>query len=458
MSYQPGNQIGNWIVRGKLGAGAMGIVYEVEHRVTKKAAALKVLKLGGNNAHVMASKLIEEAKLLARLEHDNLVEVYDAGDGSDEHGYWIAMEKLSGRDLGELLTEEGPLDVARALGIAAQIAAGAACAHGAGVVHRDLKPDNVHVSEKGEVKVIDFGAGQFTMGATLNIPLGTIPYMSPEQLKNASDLDGRSDVYALGHILYAMLIGKHIYQQSEGNWLPRGQVFNNILSAEPLSTFDNIDPRVRPLLLRALQKDRDKRYPSMGAFAADMQALRRSIAPTYHHRERLSDAALTSASVSVPNANFQTDPRTTGAAAVVAKSTALETRPQRKPIRGDVAVLVALFTLAVGMGIVLLVTAPNEPAGPAQVSSATTTTTATSVNTDDAPTATVSAPTPQSVPGSAAAPPSVITPPITATPPPAVAPPMTARAPAPPRPSSPRPVFTRRLPPPPPPPRNPIDW
>ena len=335
----------------------MGIVYDVEHRSMQRPAALKVLKLTGPKAAVMAEKMLDEARMLGRLDHPNLIEVFDACDaGGDEFGHWMVMEKLEGRELSQVIRDEGPLGLERALHYAEQIASAAACAHGVDVVHRDLKPDNIHVSPKEVVKVIDFGASRFRSGATLNMVVGTVPYMSPEQMRKVDTLDGRSDLFALGLILHEMVTGKHVYRDASGSWIENGRVFHATLSTEPLS-FGYIDPRVQPLIERATAKDRDQRYPSMEAFAADIAALRKTVSSKYAPTERFSVEAVVDAGSSATTA-----PMTSTEAAALTRTTSDATYQRSTAVPGHYLVLAALAALVVGLGVVLLATAPQDSA------------------------------------------------------------------------------------------------
>ena len=367
LKYKPGDRFEKWVVAGKLGEGAMGDVYEVKHRVTHKRGALKVLKPGNKKQAVFAEKFIQEARLLATQQHDGLADVYDAGDGSDGKPTWMVMELLVGRDLAKVIYEEGALPLERALDFAIQVALAAAVAHTAGVVHRDLKPGNIHVSDTDQVKVIDFGASKFKKKVrTHGGVLGSIPYMSPEQLMGR-ELDGRSDVYALGHILYVMLSGKHIYMKPDGNWLPQQQVMANIMSPEPISTFLDVDERVRPVLLRALEKTRERRYPSMEAFAGEMLEVRKKVGPTYYPTELLTQESVAAAASTeiTGQHSFQTasmsDSRADAARRATAPLSTAAAAATAQPITSPAATsngaptfalsAVAIVTLLAGVGL-----------------------------------------------------------------------------------------------------------
>ncbi|MEQ9325089.1 MAG: serine/threonine-protein kinase [Polyangiaceae bacterium] len=292
--YHAGDEIDRWRILGELGQGGLGVVYDAEHTFTGKRGALKVIKGGtGKQAEVLANKMHHEAKLLSRLKHPHLVEVYDAG--LDDNGQiWMVMERLQGRDLEEVLRIEGKLGLGRALRYAEAVASATAVVHGAGVIHRDLKPDNVHISDRDEVKVIDFGTARYRQGATMEgQAVGTIPYMSPEHLRGG-ELDGRTDVFALGFVLYEMLAGHHPFAvvgaDGARGW-PETREMIGMMFHRPLPSLEpQVGPEVWALIDRATQRKREHRFADMAALAAALQQLRGPMAQTYAPTQRLSSA------------------------------------------------------------------------------------------------------------------------------------------------------------------------
>jgi serine/threonine protein kinase len=203
----------------KIAGGGMGAVYEVEHKLTKHRRALKILHKSQalNRRHV--ERLLREASVAGRLDTPHVVETLDAGMLEDGTPY-VLMELLEGRALLDLVETESPLDVTRTVRLIRQVCRGMAEAHDAGIIHRDLKPENIIIQEgpNGEelVKIIDFGISHFrsheedgpvTRLTTEGTIIGTPYYMSPEQA-SGRDVDERTDVYALGVILYEALTGK----------------------------------------------------------------------------------------------------------------------------------------------------------------------------------------------------------------------------------------------------------
>lgn len=204
----------------RLGEGGMGVVYKAEHRVMDRTVALKVLAphLTANAAAV--DRFRQEVRAAARLLHPNIVVSHDAGEAGGQH--FLVMEYVEGISLDRLVSRRGPLAVTMACHFARQVAIGLQHAADKGMVHRDIKPQNLIVTRKGQVKILDFGlarlhreiepgavAGKPLPGGTSpNFIMGTPDYLSPEQAKNSSAVDIRSDLYALGCTLYFLLTGK----------------------------------------------------------------------------------------------------------------------------------------------------------------------------------------------------------------------------------------------------------
>lgn len=209
---------GKYAIIERIGSGAMGNIYKAEHKALSKIVAIKVLHkhLVREESHI--KRFHREAKAASKLNHPNCITILDFGQTSDGWSY-IAMEYLPGRDLCRILFEEGPLPPARAVHIMAQVLDALDEAHANGVIHRDLKPENVMIeklrSDPDFVKVLDFGIAkirdfdgteQSSFKTATGMVFGTPEYMSPEQIRG-EELDGRSDLYSLGVVLYQTLCG-----------------------------------------------------------------------------------------------------------------------------------------------------------------------------------------------------------------------------------------------------------
>ena len=275
-----GQTIGNYLVTQKLGEGGMGSVYLAEHPGIGKKVALKVLHAEFSSNKDVAERFFNEAKAVNNIGHPNIVDIIDYGVlqsglpsmGGGQLVYFI-MEYLTGRTLSDLIRAESVLPPERALTIAIQVADALAASHRCGIVHRDLKPDNIMLQPRGReadfVKLLDFGIAKLTSDSKgssrtrTGIVMGTPAYMSPEQCEGRNQVDHRTDVYALGIVLYEMLVGRVPFQ-GEGY----GEVLVQHLTQPPLppSQFRMMSAHVEMVVMKALEKRADLRYPTMDEF------------------------------------------------------------------------------------------------------------------------------------------------------------------------------------------------
>ncbi|MCK6520884.1 serine/threonine protein kinase, partial [Myxococcota bacterium] len=211
-----GDRIGRFRVERFLGAGGIAEVYQVRHELLDTSHALKLLPIARRG---LAKRLIQEGRIQAQLQHPNVVSVTDVVEERGQIG--LVMEYVEGTSLEELLREGGAMDFDEAMDLFGQILSGVAAAHMAGVLHRDLKPSNVLLAADGDAviaKVADFGIAKLaseeaTLKATQGgTPMGTPGYMAPEQITDSAIADQRSDVFALGAILYEMLSGQRAFR------------------------------------------------------------------------------------------------------------------------------------------------------------------------------------------------------------------------------------------------------
>jgi len=287
-----GQQLGNYRILSLLGQGGMGAVYLAEHPVLGRRAAIKILLPHLSSNPELVACFFVEARATAGLRHPSFVEVFDSGTLPDGSAY-LVMEYLSGETLGECLARRKQLSVRDALAVARGIAEGVGHAHRAGILHRDLKPDNVFLVadpdhppddlSRPRIKMLDFGIAKLTKVATepgsqtrTGVILGTPLFMAPEQCRGAGSvqLDQRVDVYALGCILHMMLAGKPPFPY-EG--------FGEIVSAHmtapppPLRTLDSTIPAsIEAFVLRLLAKEPTGRPASMAAVGEELRHLQGS--------------------------------------------------------------------------------------------------------------------------------------------------------------------------------------
>lgn len=282
-----GSKFVGYEIRGLIGQGGHACVFHGYDSFMAQHVAIKVLYRPGGVTKEMMQRGQAEAQLLNRLRHPNIVEVTRAG--IEDGLLFIVMELLRGRSLRTILDQEGRLAVEEVLFLAAQIADAAAAAHDHKAIHRDLKPDNVFITEANKVKVVDFGIAKLVDHAAWttqkNIVLGTMLYMSPEQVQGLN-LTPQSDIYALGLIMYTALFGRHPcmigIEAATFAELTRIQVTRNP------PALDELDPRipsyVARLVGRAISKRPEDRPATMREFAAAIRAsLERWVAET---RER----------------------------------------------------------------------------------------------------------------------------------------------------------------------------
>ncbi|APR75132.1 Serine/threonine protein kinase [Minicystis rosea] len=288
-----------------LGEGGMGVVYAAVQEPSGLKVAIKFVSAKNVRArNLQGERLIREAKVLARLNHGNLVRLYDF-DKTADGDYFIVMELVEGDTLRTLITrarKQGKgLDPQQVLHIMAQVAEGMVLAHKAGVVHRDLKPENIMVLEGGDpiVRVVDFGlaknptgsAAPLLAGAETNPAnvVGTPRYMAPEQVRGY-EIDARTDVYAIGVTMYEALTGHAPYER-EDDHLEETEIMARHCFAEPTPIYEhvpNCPERVSKIVLRCLAKDPAERYQTARELARDMRRVLAEEAKAQHRDHKSS--------------------------------------------------------------------------------------------------------------------------------------------------------------------------
>jgi eukaryotic-like serine/threonine-protein kinase len=260
----------------QLGTGGMGSVWLCEHVALGRRFALKVLNADRAADPELVERFRQEARAASCITQENVVDVIDSGEDAGDHYY--VMEALDGRSLAQVLREESPLPVARALGLLEQVCRALAAAHGRGVIHCDVKPDNVLVerlANGGErAKLIDFGisrlpgAGRLTRDGEV---IGTPEYMSPEQAAG-DEVDARTDVYATGVLAFELITGR--LPLIGPNAIATLVAHQTKTPAPPGQHRPGLGPEVDRLVLRALSKRPADRFPSMQAMAAEVTRVR----------------------------------------------------------------------------------------------------------------------------------------------------------------------------------------
>jgi len=265
---EQGATMGHYRLLEKIGRGAMGVVYKAEDPETGAQVAIKVLAGEPSEDPELIERFRREALSAAQLDHPNITRVLDFGE--EGRRLYMAMELLDGSDLKTLIEQGAALSFAEKLAIMAQVAAGMAFVHARGLVHRDLKPGNIHVKPGGQAKIMDFGlvrSADSNMTRTGTV-LGSPSYMSPEQMRGEK-ADTRSDVFSLGAVFYELLAGRRAFG---GRGLT--QIMMAVLGAEPEpieACVPDVPAPVAHIVARCLRKPPDERYQTCGELGAALE-------------------------------------------------------------------------------------------------------------------------------------------------------------------------------------------
>ncbi len=269
MTNLTGGNLGQYQILRELGRGGMAIVYEAQQPSLGRSVAIKVLPAEFTFDKTFVQRFQHEARAAARLNHPNIVAIYDVGEQNGV--YYIVMQKLEGESLHSLIQRAGRLPLPRVAHIIGQVAAALDYAHAQNLVHRDIKPANIIVGQGDHATVMDFGIAKALAGAQLTqsgVMMGTPAYMSPEQA-SGKPVEPASDVYSLGLVLYQMLAGRVPFQADSTPALLYKQVHE---SPPPLRSFaPETPPSVEAVVARALAKDSAQRFRSAGEMARALQ-------------------------------------------------------------------------------------------------------------------------------------------------------------------------------------------
>jgi serine/threonine protein kinase len=276
--------LGRYAISRKIGQGGMGAVYEAQHTLIGKRVAVKVLLDKYARKEQVVARLEQEARLASSIGHEHIIDITDFGT-TDDGRTFVVMEFLEGESLAELLSREGPLPEARIVDIAFQVASALGAAHDKGIVHRDVKPENVFLLRRKDrdfAKVVDFGISKSLRSSDAGdedsprltqtgMVLGTPLYMSPEQARGDEDLDHRIDIYALGVIMFELSTGRVPFTGI--NYLSIISQVLNDTPKSPRSYRPELSEELEAVILKALEKDREQRYQSTAEMLADLSVL-----------------------------------------------------------------------------------------------------------------------------------------------------------------------------------------
>jgi serine/threonine protein kinase/Flp pilus assembly protein TadD len=278
-----GQVISHYRVLGTLGSGGMGIVYEAEDLRLGRHVAIKLLQESEPGKSKLSLRFETEARAISSLNHPNICTVYEVEEY--ENKPVIVMELLEGETL-EKRMKAGNIPLIQLLQWTIEVADGLEAAHAMGIIHRDIKPANIFITRRGLAKVLDFGLAKLSLNSesamvtqdapltSLGVIAGTTPYLSPEQIRS-DELDGRTDVFSLGAVIYEMATGKRAFAEKN-----TALTINAVLNKYPVSAADinpELPPELERIITKALEKDRADRYQNALEMKADLQRLKHAV-------------------------------------------------------------------------------------------------------------------------------------------------------------------------------------
>ena len=358
-------RFGRYEIIGELGRGAMGVVYKARDPQIDRLVALKTVSLHGqepDEEEEFRKRFLNEAQAAGRLHHPGIVAVFDVGEEPESREPYIVLEYVPGEALNRILKRERKLPLDTALQLAQEIAEALEYAHAKGVTHRDIKPGNILITQTGHAKIADFGIAKLNL-AHFTVPgkvLGTPAYMAPEQL-SGEGADGRSDLFSLGVILYAMVSGHSPFQGDSAT-----TVCFKVANREPLpvSALDlHLPNELDAVISRAMAKDPKVRYQRGADFANDLRLLQAQLKPG-----GATSSAPTKAAVAATHETKKSDlnarPAVGGVYALKLVQSVIRKAPIRDLILG--AATVAMLVI-VGVQSRLLDVSPHAVTGPGPI-------------------------------------------------------------------------------------------
>lgn len=272
----------------KIGEGGMGIVYKAKCHLLNRIVAVKILKTAFFKDEEFVARFKREATSAARLSHPNIVNVHDVGEDNNVH--FIVMEYINGKTLKQIIKTSGRLSSEKTVDIVLQIASALDCAHKNNIIHRDIKPDNILITEDNIVKVADFGIAKVVDSRTVtnsNKVIGTAHYFSPEQAKG-NFVDGRTDIYSLGIVMYEMITGRVPYNAESCITIAMMHIQEPV--TPPIEIIADIPENVNGVILKAMEKEPMNRYQDAKKMAEILSAIKKNPYFKLDSSNRPSDA------------------------------------------------------------------------------------------------------------------------------------------------------------------------
>lgn len=271
-----GQIIDNYKILEVIGRGGMGVVFKAMDMNLEKIVALKMIDPFLARDESFLQRFKTEAKALAKLENQNIVGVYALRETS--YGLFMIMEFVQAKTISEWLREKGRFTASETIAIGTQIINAIRHAHKVGVIHRDIKPNNVLLCEDGTVKVMDFGLAkviqeQGTQNTVTHAAAGTLYYMSPEQVKGLKNVDKRSDIYSIGMTLYEMLAGRTPFEKNESEFVIQKQIVEGKIPS-PVKYNPLIPKELVKVIMRSIDKDPEKRFQGTGEMFSALSGIK----------------------------------------------------------------------------------------------------------------------------------------------------------------------------------------
>jgi serine/threonine-protein kinase len=341
-------RLGRYVDLVLLGQGGMGAVYKGRDPDLDRKVAIKVVL---DSTEDFVERFRREAKAVARLQHPNIVQVYDFGQDEAGHPYFV-MELVEGRPLDQLLSERGRFSAAEVASVLSQAAAGLQAAHDAGIIHRDIKPSNLILDDKGKVKLVDFGIARLENSAMLTTPsslLGTPTYMSPEQVAG-KPVDGRTDLYSLGISCFHLLSGSPPFESRE----PIALALMHLNDALPslIERAPATPPQLAALIVRMCSKDPDTRPSTAKSIVEKIDAMKNDLGGVSRPLAAVAAAVAAGPPVAVPE---------TRAGAVAASVEQSVDAPGKKPPFMAIAAVCGVLAAGATVAAVVLLRHPSTP-------------------------------------------------------------------------------------------------